>query len=282
MRALNILETVCTTRQSGATRHPRHRLLAIGLGLLALAGGGGEAVAQDHAGQYEQADIEFGVRLYNANCTRCHAESGDEVAGVDLRSGQYSRAGSDGELMRLLRTGVPGTAMPPNDFTRSELTGLVAYLRTMRDFDVGSVRLGDVTRGRGLFRGAGACATCHRVHGNGPRTAPDLSDIGAIRTAATLQRTLLDPTGTMLPVNRPVRAVTSDGTVINGRRLNEDTYTVQLIDEQERLRSLVKAELREYTVLTTSPMPPATDVLDEQELADVLAYLLSLKGLEHP
>ena len=54
---------------------------------------------------------------------------------------------------------------------------------------------------------------------------------------------------------------------------------MQLIDEQERLRSLVKADLREYTVLTTSPMPPATDVLDEQELADVLAFLLSLKGL---
>ena len=51
--------------------------------------------------------------------------------------------------------------------------------------------------------------------------APDLSDIGAIRTAATLQRTLLDPTGAMLPVNRPVRAVTSDGTIINGQRLNE-------------------------------------------------------------
>ena len=117
------------------------------------------------------------------------------------------------------------------------------------------------------------------MNGNGARTAPDLSDIGAIRTAATLQRTLLDPTGAMLPVNRPVRAVTSDGTVINGRRLNEDTYTVQLIDGQERLRSLVKAELREYTVLTTSPLPAATAALDEQELADVLAYLLSLKGL---
>ena len=83
----------------------------------------------------------------------------------------------------------------------------------------------------------------------------------------------------MLPVNRPVRAVTSDGTVINGQRLNEDTFTVQLIDQQEKLRSFVKAELREYAVLTTSPMPPATDTLDEQALADVLAYLLSLKGL---
>ena len=275
MRALNTPEPVTTTRRPAAT----HFTIVIGLGLLLLVDGGRDAAAQDHAGQYERADIEFGARLYNANCTRCHAESGDAVAGVDLLGGQYGRAGSDFELMRLLRTGVPGTAMPPNDFSTAELTGLVAFLRTMRDFDVSSVHLGDVTRGGGLFRAKGACATCHRVNGNGARTAPDLSDIGAIRTAATLQRTLLDPTGAMLPVNRPVRAVTSDGTVINGRRLNEDPYTVQLIDGQERLRSLVKAELREYTVLTTSPMPAATDALDEQELADVLAYLLSLKGL---
>ena len=273
MRALKTPELVSTTGRSGRLA------IVIGLGLLLLVAGGRDAAAQDHAGQYERADIEFGARLYNANCTRCHAESGDAVDGVDLRSGRYSRAGSDFELTRLLRTVVPGTAMPPNAFSSSELTGLVAYLRTMRDFDVSSVRLGDVTRGGDLSRAKGACATCHRVNGDGPRTAPDLSDIGGVRTAATLQRTLLDPTGAMLPVNRPVRAVTSDGTVINGRRLNEDTYTVQLIDEQERLRSLVKAELREYTVLTTSPMPPATDVLDEQEVVDVLAYLLSLKGL---
>ena len=171
MRALNTPEPVTTTRRPAAT----HFTIVIGLGLLLLVDGGRDAAAQDHAGQYERADIEFGARLYNANCTRCHAESGDAVAGVDLLGGQYGRAGSDFELMRLLRTGVPGTAMPPNDFSTAELTGLVAFLRTMRDFDVSSVHLGDVTRGGGLFRAKGACATCHRVNGNGPRTAPDLS-----------------------------------------------------------------------------------------------------------
>ncbi len=82
----------------------------------------------------------------------------------------------------------------------------------------------------------------------------------------------------MLPINRPVRAVTTDGKVINGRRLNEDTYTVQLIDDQGRLASLVKADLREYTILTKSPMPSYKDKLSSAELADVLTYLLSLKG----
>ena len=239
-----------------------------------------DAAAQDHAGQYEQANIEFGARLYSANCVRCHGEGGAEIAGVDLASGTYARAESDPELMRLLRTGIPGTAMPPNEFSQSELTGLVSYLRTMRDFDLSAVTVGEATRGQTLFSGKGACASCHRVRGQGPRTAPDLTDIGAVRSAADLQNSLLDPTGSMLPVNRPVRAVLADGTVVNGRRLNEDTYTIQLLDDNERLRSFDKTTLRELDALATSPMPAASDVLDEQEVADVLAYLLTLKGLD--
>jgi mono/diheme cytochrome c family protein len=82
----------------------------------------------------------------------------------------------------------------------------------------------------------------------------------------------------MLPINRFVRAVTRDGKAITGRRLNEDTYTVQLIDANERLVSLVKAELREYTVLKTSAMPSYKDKLTAGELDDVVAYLRTLKG----
>lgn len=265
-----MLKTVPYTRQR----------LTVAAALLAGVALAGPALAQDHAGQYEQADIEFGASLYNANCTRCHGDAGDEVAGVDLASGQYARAESDPELMRLIRVGIQGTAMPPNDFSSAELTGIVSFLRSMRDLDLSAVTIGDQARGRTLFNGKGACADCHRVRGLGPRTAPDLTNIGNMRTAATLQAALLDPTGSMIPANRPVRAVLADGTVVNGRRLNEDTYTIQLIDEAERLRSLDKETLRELEALTTSPMPPATDNLDEQEVADVLAYLLTLKGLE--
>ena len=82
----------------------------------------------------------------------------------------------------------------------------------------------------------------------------------------------------MMPINRPVRLVTKDGTVINGRRLNEDTYSIQIIDDRERLHSLLKTDLREFTILKTSPMPSYKDTLSSEELADVLAYLLSLKG----
>ena len=63
----------------------------------------------------------------------------------------------------------------------------------------------------------------------GSRAGPDLTDIGAARTPAAIHRSLIDPTGSMRPINRPVRAVTRDGAVVTGRRLNEDTYTVQIV-----------------------------------------------------
>ena len=82
----------------------------------------------------------------------------------------------------------------------------------------------------------------------------------------------------MMPINRPVRLVTKDGTVITGRRLNEDTYSIQIMDERERLHSLLKTDLREYTIVKSSPMPSYKGTLSSEELSDLLGYLLSLKG----
>jgi mono/diheme cytochrome c family protein len=69
-----------------------------------------------------------------------------------------------------------------------------------------------------------------------------------------------------------------DGTIVNGRRLNEDTYSLQVIDEKERLRSILKSDVRDYTIAKTSPMPSYAKTLTPDELADLLGYLLSLKG----
>ena len=251
---------------------------------LVLPASGGErlaaqATAQDHPGQYSAMDIETGSRLYAGQCVLCHGPNGDVVAGVDLRRGQFRRAVSDEDLARVIATGLPEAGMPGFKLQPSELDGLVAFIRAGFDVSGTAVKVGHVGRGQEIFEGKGGCAACHRVNGKGPRVAPDLSDIGAIRTPSALQRSLLDPTSAMLPINRPVRAVTRDGRTIRGRRLNEDTYSVQLIDEQERLVSLVKAELREYELAKTSPMRSMAGILTADEQADLVAYLLSLKGL---
>lgn len=235
-------------------------------------------VAQEPVGQYSQAEVENGFRLYGAHCSACHGADGDSIDGIDFRRGQFRRVTSDADLTRIMASGIPGTAMPPNRFGTADLAGLVAYVRSMRDFDVSGVALGDAARGAALFAGKGGCTTCHRVNGTGSRLAPDLSDIGAIRAPDSLQQSVLDPSTSVLPINRSVRAVTRDGRVISGRRLNEDTYTVQLIDEQERLVALDKAGLREYSVVKTSSMPSYKDKLTAEELSDLVAYLRSLKG----
>ena len=255
-------------------------LCAIVCGVFALYGTAARAQGQDRAPEYYQADIQYGAQIFATQCTACHGTSGDLIPGVNFRAGQFKRVVSDNDLRATITTGVPGTAMQPFAFGASELTGIVSYLRNMSSFDARGSMIGNPVRGQALFAGDGNCASCHAVNGKGPRVAPDLGDIGTLRTADILYRTLVDPAGSMLPVNRPVRAVTKDGKVINGRRLNEDTYTVQMIDEQERLVSLTKADLREFTVLKTTPMPSYKDKFNAQELADLEAYLLSLKGVK--
>ena len=237
-----------------------------------------QIMAQAHVGQYEQADIAYGSALYSTYCVVCHGESGDLFPGVNLRSGVFRNAASDRDLRGILLDGIPGTTMVAGAYEEPELVALVAYLRNM-DAEIGGVALGDAARGQALFEGRGDCGSCHRVAGLGPRFAPDLSDIGAVRSAAVLGRVLQDPHGSGLPMNRAVRAVTADGAVINGRRLNEDTYSVQLIDEEERLLSLDKADLREYTVIEPRDLPSYAEVFSDEEVADLLAYLRSLKGV---
>ncbi len=244
----------------------------------AVALGTMTAYAQDHAGHYTPEAIERGSRLYGANCAFCHGPNGDSITGVDLKSGKFRNATSDEDLAKVITNGLPGTAMPPHKLNTTELDGVIAYVRNMREFSSTGVAVGDAARGKALYAGTGACATCHRIDGVGSRSGPDLSDIGSIRSAAQLQKTLLDPTANMLPQNRSVRAVTKAGQTITGRRLNEDSYTLQLIDSKENLVSLEKSQLREFTVLKTSPMPSFKDKLNAQQLSDVIAYLLTLKG----
>ena len=245
---------------------------------LTLAAHAGAQLAQDHPGQYSQADIDTGSRVYNGQCAQCHGVNGDQVSGIDLRRGQFRRAASDEDLARIVASGIPGTGMPPFALQPSELTGVIAFIRAGFDRAGRPVKIGNAARGLAVFEGKGACLTCHRVNGRGPRVAPDLSDIGLARPADAIHRSLTDPSSGMMPINRPVRIVMKDGTTINGRRLNEDTYTVQVIDDKEQLRSIQKSDTRSYIVETKSSMPSYATRLTEEELSDLVAYLLSLKG----
>jgi putative heme-binding domain-containing protein len=233
---------------------------------------------QSQTGEYDRAQVAAGAILYG-QCVACHGPNGDQIPNVDLRRGQFPTVVSDADLIRLLGTGKPGSGMPAFTMLRTdEVTALVAYIRSGFDAMGTAMKIGDPARGEALFSGKGGCATCHRVNGNGPYVATDLSEIGLVRKPTSLERALTDPVGSIIPANRSVRAVTRDGRTIRGRRLNEDYYTVQLIDEQSRLVSLIKADLRSFELIQASSMPSYATTLTADERADVIGYLLSLKG----
>jgi putative heme-binding domain-containing protein len=114
---------------------------------------------------------------------------------------------------------------------------------------------------------------------HGSRVGPDLTDIGARRKPADIERSIVDPNAEVLPENRYVRVVTRDGITLTGRLLNEDTYSLQLIDSKEKLVSLQKADLRLFEFMKNSPMSSYRDKLSGDELSELVGYLASLKGL---
>jgi cytochrome c oxidase cbb3-type subunit III len=138
---------------------------------------------------------------------------------------------------------------------------------------------GHAASGKALFEGKGACATCHRVGASGPRVAPDLTEIGTFRQPTELHQKLIDPNAVVRSANRFVEATTKRGVKISGRLLNQDTFTIQLLDANERLVSLSRSDLQDFVFVKNSPMPSYRDKLTQAELDDVVAYLVSLKGL---
>jgi putative heme-binding domain-containing protein len=223
------------------------------------------------------SEIEAGRDLYLANCTGCHGPDGDGVAGVNFSQGKFRRGQSDEELNRIILRGIPGTPMPPSGLADNRVSTIVAYLRSMTAGN-GDAASGDITRGRGIVEGKGQCLTCHSIGVNGLHAGPALSDIGAVRRSADLMKSLVDPAGEIRPENRSIRLTLKDGRTLNGRFLNQDTFSIQLIDATDKLLSIDKSNVRDEAILSTSPMPSFKDKLSRQELTDVVAYLSSLKG----
>ena len=239
------------------------------------------SAAQEHS--YTPADIESGSRVFQSTCAGCHGQNGDGVAGIDLSRGQFRRGTSDNDIIKIIQTGIPGTTMPPHNLTDTEASTVVAYIRNMATIRRGAAPdvlrgVGDAARGKAIFEGKGQCATCHRVNGRGPRLAPDLSDVGATRPLSELHQALVDPDASVRAGNRFFQVVTKDGAKAAGRLLNQDTFSVQLIDANERLVSFLKSNLREYGFVKNSPMPSVRDKLSLQEVDDLVGYLVTLKG----
>ena len=237
---------------------------------------GASTVLAQH--EFTPADIEAGRQQYANTCLRCHGPDGDLIKDADIGHGKFRRGSTDDDLARIIRNGIEGTPMAETNISAPNALTIVAYLRSMATA-AGTIASGDAARGKTIFEGKGGCTSCHRVLGNGSRVGPDLSQIGGARRTLELQRSLVDPDAEIVPANRTLKVVTRDGATVTGRLLNQDSFTLQLLDSREQLRSFSKSNLREFSFVANSTMPSYKDKLSSQELADVVSYLASLKGL---
>lgn len=247
------------------------------LALLCLSVTSRVAFAQHETG----SDVLTGERAYQQFCANCHGAAGNLIANVDLGHGVFRKPYTDEELTRIATGGIPGTPMPatPN-LNREQATQIVAYLRS-RGQVKDMAASGDAARGRALFAGAGQCLSCHRVQGEGSRRGPDLSRIGELRTSDQLALALLDPQAEVQPNNRTYAVQTRNAGTVSGRLLNQDAFSVQLLTDDEELRSFQKADLVRSGFIP-SPMPSMRGKWDDQQVADVVRYLVSLRGGTKP
>jgi cytochrome c oxidase cbb3-type subunit 3 len=235
------------------------------------------------------AGIQKGKQIYLGLCSRCHGAEGGGGDALNLNRPDLTRARTDQELMTIIRNGLPEVGMPRiRRFTDAEVLALTAYVRSLSRV-APAPQKGDTGNGKLLYGKLG-CSACHIIAGEGGSLGPELTSVGAHRTAEYIRQAILDP-GSALPRGvmpvpgrgyheyLPVRVVTRDGRQIRGLRVNEDSFTIQLRDVSGHLFSLRKADLQQLDKqLDQSIMPEYKSKTSPSQVEDLVSYLCSLRG----
>jgi len=223
-------------------------------------------------------NLEQGRSVFRSNCAFCHGLTGTGGRGPNLAASRFATGGADTAFKNIVRNGVPGTTMPAFDTMEAdELEDLTVYIHELGAAGVKNEPVaGDPKLGRQVYQRNG-CGTCHRTGEEGSIFGPDLSRVGVGRPTAYIRESILDPSKDIPEEYQGVTVVTRDGKRISGIRINEDTFTVQLRDQQQRFRMFDKNQLKEVIHETKSLMP-AYMALSKEDLTNLVAYLDTLRG----
>jgi cytochrome c oxidase cbb3-type subunit 3 len=270
-------------------------VVSVCAGFLLLVGTAAYA-ADDHnpyAGDAKAAKAgEFEFRI---NCALCHglgAHGGGR--GPDLTRAQKKHAHSDAELFQVISNGIPGTVMPANGtngqgvgMTDEEIWQIVTYIRSV-EVKAPARPAGNAAHGKELFYSDANCSLCHMVEGKGGRVGPELTAVGGSRTRESIIDSVRNPSRRLawgltestkeFPQEyETITVVAVDGKQIKGVALNEDNFSVQIMDTNEKIYLLDKDKLRSFQKSRESMMPKYNpDILSDKDLDDVVAYLTSV------
>lgn len=237
---------------------------------------------------------KLGEFQFRVNCSFCHglgARGGGR--GPDLTPARKRHGNTDAELFSTINNGIPGTAMPANGttlqgvgMTETEIWQVIAYIRSVEVRPTQAA--GNAAHGKELFYGKAACATCHMVEGKGGRLGPDLTATGGGRSVEYIAESLRNPSKRLAQglseagkeFSQEYESVTvtaPDGQKLQGVVMNEDNFTLQMMDMKEQVHFFEKDKLRSLEVSRQSLMPAYDEkMLPEKDLQDVIAFLLSV------
>lgn len=250
--------------------------LAAAASLLLICHGAPLGASAEERNPFESNDeaIRIGSLLFAARCADCHGPDAKGRLGPDLTR-RWARGESDESAFRIIRSGVPGSSMPPNGAPDDELWAIVAHLRNISVMPP-LATTGDAQRGRALFEKE--CSGCHQVSGEGGALGPDLTSIGATRSRAALIAALRDPSATVALGFRAVELETG-GERVEGVVKGEDAFSLQVVTVDGELRAFQKRGLTEIERNAKSAMPAFDPTkLPDPALEDLLAYLGTLRG----
>jgi cytochrome c oxidase cbb3-type subunit 3 len=295
MRAILSWETLLAGQNTSSRSRPFSVfILAVPvlMGLLASSVRA-EEVRNPFSGDAKAAKAgEFEFRI---NCAFCHglgAHGGGR--GPDLTRAHKRHGDSDADMFQNISQGIPGTVMPANGtngqgvgMTDDEIWQIIAYLRSAQVHSPAKP-VGSAAHGKELFYGDANCSSCHMVAGKGGRVGPDLTAVGSARTVESLVESVRSPsqrlawgltesTKEFAQEYETVTVVTPEGQEVKGVTLNEDQFSLQMMDTAERIHLFEKDKLRSIQKSRKSIMPSYDPtILSDHDLDNIVAYLLSV------
>jgi putative heme-binding domain-containing protein len=225
------------------------------------------------------ADVAAGKRIFDAQCALCHGADGVGGTGPSLQRVSLRHARNDGDLVTIVRTGIPGSEMPGFAISLTETMAwrTAAYVRSLGRSKPEPLR-GNREAGAAVYEAKG-CQACHVIAGRGTALGPELTTIGALRGAAHLRESIVKPEAAHPRGYLVVRAVRRSGAEIRGIRVDEDAFWLHLRDAAGTLHVIEKRELTTLErELTGTLMPSYASQLSPIELDDLVAYLAHQRG----
>jgi putative heme-binding domain-containing protein len=145
------------------------------------------------------------------------------------------------------------------------------------------IHQGDAAAGRALFLEPGkiACSQCHTTDGKGGKAGPDLFAIGDKYGRDDLIEQVLDPSANIAVGYSTTVIRLKSGDMVQGIIKESDDQAVGLMGSDGKLLRIKTSDIDKQRTTDVSLMPEGLEgALTQQQFADLIAYLASLKAPE--